>query len=111
MALDGRLQTRRCELNESESTRIQNQRRALEPRLEHSPGPTATLAIEAHGVQRRVAEDLSVQLGRLAGHLICHQAAATPDRAVRLAVDDIERQLERRLPEALRPRPLKRRSG
>ena len=72
-------------------------------------------------MQRRVTADLRVQLGPLAAHLISHQAAESADLAARLAVEDVERQLERRLakqrgqptysvpsrrlPEALRPHP------
>jgi hypothetical protein len=44
-----------------------------------------------------VAVDLRLELGPLGSHLISHQAAETADRAVRLAVEDVERQLERQL--------------
>jgi ribosome-associated translation inhibitor RaiA len=127
MALEVQLETRRCELSEAEVARIRNQLRGLERRLEHFPEPTAMLVVEEHEAQRRVTVELRVQLGPLAGHLISHQTAETPDRAVRLAVDDVERQLERRLatqrgqptfgvpsrrlPEELRPRPPKRRKS
>jgi hypothetical protein len=72
-----------------------------------------------HRDQRQVEVDLRVQLGTLGSHLISHQGAETVDRAVRLAVEDVERQLERqhavqrgepsfgvpsrRLPSTLRP--------
>jgi hypothetical protein len=40
--------------------------------------------------------DLRVQLGPLGAHLVSHQRAGTTAHAVRLAVEDVERQLERR---------------
>lgn len=84
-------------LSPDEQRRIEHHLQALERRLVHFPGPTAKLAIELHPDQRQFRADLRLQLGPLGSHLISHQAAETADRAVRLAVEHLERQLERRL--------------
>ena len=83
-------------LSELDERRIERRLRALERRLINRPEPEAVLALKAESAQRRVRADLRVQLGPLGMHLISHQDAETVDRAVRLAVEDVERQLERR---------------
>ena len=84
-------------LTPDEQRRIEHQLEALERRLVHHPEPTVKLEIELHPDQRQLGADLRLQLGPLGPHLISHQSAETADRAVRLAVEDLERQLERRL--------------
>jgi ribosome-associated translation inhibitor RaiA len=84
-------------LSAAEEDRVRHQLQTLERRLAHFPNPTAELALEAHPAQRRMEVKLRVRLGPLGGHLISQQAAETVDRAVHLAVEDLERQLERRL--------------
>lgn len=69
---------------------------SLERRLVHHPEPTAVLAVKHSPMQRRFDADLRVELGPLGAHLVSHQAAETLEHAVRLAVEDVERQLERR---------------
>jgi ribosome-associated translation inhibitor RaiA len=111
-------------LTEADERRIQHQLDGLERRLVHHPEPRAVLVFAGHENQRRVQVDLRVELGPLGGHLISHQQAETADRAVRLAIADVERQLERqhaaqrgepsfgvpsrRLPAELRPSPFTR---
>jgi ribosome-associated translation inhibitor RaiA len=96
MALTIRLSTKGLALNETERTRIERQLRALERHeLANRPAPQAALVLRRYAAQRRVAVNLRVQLGPLGRHVVSHQAAATPDQAVRLAVADVERQLER----------------
>ena len=53
--------------------------------------------VTPHGLQRQCEVDLRLQLGPLGPHLVSHQTAETVEAAVRQAVSDIERQLERRL--------------
>jgi ribosome-associated translation inhibitor RaiA len=82
-------------LSAADERRLQHQLDGLERRLVHHPEPTAVLVLTGHGRQRRVEAELRVQLGPLGGHLISHQQAETVDRAVHLAIADVERQLER----------------
>lgn len=109
------------ELSPAAETRIRHQLETLGQRVSSFPDPVADLRLEQHDTQRRVTADLTLQLGPNAQHLVSHQAAETVDRAAMLAVDDVERQLERQLasmrnehtygvpsrrePEALRPHP------
>lgn len=83
-------------LTEVEERRIRRHLQALARRLSHHPEPTATIVIRPHPGQRQTQADVRVQLGPLGPHLVSHQSAQTPDRAVGLAISDIERQLERR---------------
>jgi ribosome-associated translation inhibitor RaiA len=122
MALKRTIETRRCSLSAIEQDRIDSQFERLERRLEHYAEPAATLVLEAYEPQRRVTADLHLVFGHRAAGLVSHQSAGTADQAVRLAVEDIERQFERRLakqrgqpafgvpsrrePEALRPHPV-----
>jgi len=84
-------------LAEDEERRIMRQLGVLERRLVHRPEPTTRLVLRQERLQRTIAAQLQVQLGPLGPSLISHQRAATAERAVRLAVADIERQLERQL--------------
>ena len=122
MSLQIVLESRRCPLNDAERAHVRHQLGGLERRLVHFPEPVATLVLARHDGRRQVTADLRVRLGPHAAHLISHQAAEAVDQAVRLAVDDVERQLERRLasqrgepsfgtpsrrlPDDLRPHPL-----
>jgi ribosome-associated translation inhibitor RaiA len=95
MTMQIELRTRNCPLSPQEEKRVRHQLDALGHRVEQFPEPHATLDLKEHGTQRRVTADLRLQLGPQAQHLISHQAAETPDHAVVLAVQDVERQLER----------------
>jgi hypothetical protein len=97
MAMQIELRTGTCPLSPDEERRIRHQLDALGRRVEQFPEPLATLDLKEQGTQRRVTADLRLRLGPQGQHLISHQAAETPDRAVVLAVQDIERQLERRV--------------
>jgi ribosome-associated translation inhibitor RaiA len=121
MPLETKLEIRGLALAATEQRRIEQHLRSLERRLVKRPDPTAVLVLRDFAMQRRVEADLRVQLGPLGGHLVSHQSAESPDQAVRLAVEDVQRQLERqtarqrgeptfgvpsrRLPKALRPNP------
>jgi ribosome-associated translation inhibitor RaiA len=91
------LQTGHAALTDAEERRLERRFQALDRRLAHFPNPVARLKLTDHREQRRVQADLRVQLGPLGGHLISHQSGDTVDHAVRLAIEDVERQLERRL--------------
>jgi ribosome-associated translation inhibitor RaiA len=119
MALETIIRATGMSLSGDVEARVQHQLSALDRRLAHHPAPKAWLVLTRHREQRQIEVDLRVELGPLGSHLVSHQAAETVDRAVRLAVDDAERQLERvhavqrgepsfgvpsrRLPRSLRP--------
>jgi ribosome-associated translation inhibitor RaiA len=119
MTLETIIRASGLSLSSSDERRVQHRLEALERRLIHHPEPTASLMLTRHRDQRQIEVDLRVELGPLGSHLISHQGAETVDRAVRLAIEDVERQLERqhaaqrgepsfgvpsrRLPPSLRP--------
>lgn len=108
-------------MSEAEKERFLRHFDGLEARLRHFPEPIVEASVTDHPAQRRVELDLRVSLGPLGRHLVSHQAAETLDKAARLAVSDVERQLERqgakqrgeptfgqpsrREPRSLRPHP------
>lgn len=97
MALGITFETRDCPLGADEERHIRHHLEMLGQRLTHFPEPLATVVLKRHELQRRVEVALRVELGPLGEHLVSHQAAETATHAVRLAVEDVERQLERRL--------------
>ncbi|HEY7032821.1 MAG TPA: HPF/RaiA family ribosome-associated protein [Thermomicrobiales bacterium] len=97
MALTTQIHGGDARLGEQQNARIHRHLRRLERRLVHFPAPTAIMTLRRRPEPRQVTVDLRVELGPMAGELVSHQAAETPDHAVRLAVEDAERQLERRL--------------
>jgi ribosome-associated translation inhibitor RaiA len=121
MALEVQLHTGDLELGEDQERRIRHQLEMLGERLTHFSEPTAYLTLRDHPQQRRVTVDLRAILGPRGNELVSHQAAETAEHAVRLAIEDVERQLERfladlrgeptygvpsrRLPDELRPNP------
>jgi ribosome-associated translation inhibitor RaiA len=122
MTLETRLEVVGLTLTAAAERRIRHQLRTLDHHfLASRPAPHAVLVLRQHAAQRQVEANLQVQLGPLAGHVVSHQTAETADHAVRLAVADLERQLEhrrafqqgeptygvpsRRLPAHLRPHP------
>lgn len=97
MALSIEIHQRGHELGKTEQKRIERQLASLERRLLKFPDPRAELAVDSTAKQRLVRVDLRVALGPHGGHLVSHQEAESADVAVKDAVDDIKRQLERRL--------------
>jgi hypothetical protein len=97
MTLEVRLQTHGYVLNPAEERQIYQQLEGLERRLVHRPAPVVEVVLTPYAGQRRVETALRVLLGPLGPHLVSHQSAETAGHAVRLAVSDVERQLERRL--------------
>ena len=82
-------------LTAAQDQRVRRHLTALERRLAHRPEPIAVLAFSGRSGQREVVASLRVQLGPLGPTLASSQAAQTPDRAAHLAIQAIERQLER----------------
>ncbi len=99
MTLSIQLNLQGLELAELDQRRVRAHLQSLERRLADRPQPAAVLVLHHHVNQRRFAADLRIQLGPLGPTLVSHQAAETPDHATRLAVEDVERQLERRTSE------------
>ena len=83
-------------LTDAERQRIDHHLMAIEKRLQHRPEPSATLVLEEHRSRRVIEANLRIQLGPLGDHVVSHQTAETVDKAVRLAVEDVERQIERK---------------
>ena len=127
MALNSTVSVEGLALTEEERRRVDHHLAGLEKRLVKHPDPKAVLRLTAYAGPRRIEADLRLQVGPLGHHLISHQHAETPDQATRLAVADVERQLERqhavqrgepsygvpsrRLPKHLRPQPPGREEG
>jgi hypothetical protein len=121
MTLEIKVQSHGLALDEADERRVRELLEGLGRRLAHRPEPTAVLVLTPRGRQRQIQADLRIQLGPLGPTLVSHQAAETTEHSVRLAVADIERQLERRtatqrgeptygvpsrrLPAELRPHP------
>ena len=82
-------------LSEVDQRRMRSHLRSLERRLKNRSEPAAVLVLREHADQRRVEADLRIELGPLGPTLVSHQAAETPDLAIKRAVEDVERELER----------------
>ena len=96
MALTIQIDRGNTGLSPRERRRIRYRLAHLGRRMTMHPHPVAALALTVHPTEREAEVDLRVSLGPHAGHLVSHQRAGELDHAVRLAVDDVERQLERR---------------
>jgi len=97
MPLDIQLHTGGIDLGADREDKIMRKVHTLDVRLASFPNPLAIVRLRQHPDQRRVDVDLRVELVPHGASLISHQGAETPDHAIRLAVEDIERQLERRI--------------
>jgi hypothetical protein len=82
-------------LNAAQEQRVRHHLAALSRRLERRPEPIAVLSFSGPNGQREIQASLRVQLGPLGPTLTSSQAATTPDRAAHLAIQAVERQLER----------------
>ena len=99
MTLSIQVEVQGLKLPATDERRIHAHFQSLERRLADRPEPSAVLVLQEHVDQRRVVADLRIELGPLGPTLVSHQAAETPDRAAKLALEDVERQLERRTSE------------
>lgn len=97
MPLEIEVHRRGVSLTRLEEERIERHLRSLERRVDKFPNPRLELAIEDQATPRGVRVDLRLALGPLGGHLVSHQEGPSSDVAVKAAVDDAKRQLERRL--------------
>ena len=82
-------------LSVAQEQRIHHHLAALGKRLEHRPEPIAVLAFSGPNGRREIAANLRLRLGPLGPTLTSSQSARTPDQAAHLAIQAIERQLER----------------
>jgi ribosome-associated translation inhibitor RaiA len=119
MSLTTQCKTHDLVLTGRQRQRVEHHLERLAKRLAQRPAPHAKLLITRHAAPRTIQVDLQVELGRLGSSLISHQSGDTVEQAVRRAVADAERQLERlqaaqraehtfgvpsrRLPRSLRP--------
>ena len=76
---------------------IEHQVEGLGRRVKHYPEPRLHLVLSRHWQPQRGVAELRLQLGPLGPSLVSHQQAPSLDRAVKAAIDDLERQLERHL--------------
>jgi hypothetical protein len=97
MPLSTRVETHGFELSPIDERRFEYHLHALEVRLEKRPEPSAILILTRHRATRVIEANLRIQLGPLGSHPLARETAETADHATRLAVEKIERQLERRV--------------
>ncbi|CAN5653641.1 hypothetical protein BH23CHL5_BH23CHL5_26150 [soil metagenome] len=97
MAMEVQLHHRGVTLSSLEEERIQRHVRSLDRRVAKFPSPRLEMAITNEASPRGVRVDLRLALGPLGGHLVSHQEGPSSDVAVKAAVGDVKRQLERRL--------------
>jgi hypothetical protein len=82
-------------LTTTQEQRVRRHLSALGRRLVHRPEPIAVLSFAGPNGRREIEASLRVRLGPLGPTLTGSQAAPTPDRAAHLAIQAVERQLER----------------
>jgi hypothetical protein len=97
MTLTITLERHGAQLSPTDERRMQHHLEHLGRRLVNRPEPTAVLSISEQGHRHEIVASLRVQLGPLGPTLVSSQSASTADQATRLAVEAIERQLERRI--------------
>jgi len=95
MALTIIIKSQNLTLSATDEAGLRHQLEALEHRLVHHPSPMVEIGLTQLEGPLRFEVDFRLQLGPLGAHLISHQSAASIHRAARLAIDDVERQLER----------------
>jgi hypothetical protein len=95
MTLTVTLERRGVPLSTLQEQRVHHHLTTLGRRLDHRPEPIAVLSFSEPSGQREIEASLRVQLGPLGPTLTSRQAAQTPDRAAHLAIQAVERQLER----------------
>lgn len=89
------LNTPRTELNPESEKRILRHIAGLERRLVNFQNPLITITIKDRPTERRHTADVRVQLGVDGVELVSHQSGEAAEYAAKLAIEDIERQLER----------------
>ncbi|HYP61299.1 MAG TPA: HPF/RaiA family ribosome-associated protein [Thermomicrobiales bacterium] len=89
------LHTPKTELSQDSEKRIQRHVAGLERRLVNFPTALISLTVRDRATERRHTVDLRVNLGVDGDVLVSHQSGDSAEHATRLAVEDVERQLER----------------
>ena len=80
-----------------EEERIQRHSKSLEKKDREVSQPSHGTCNRRTDSPAGVRVDLRLALGPLGGHLVSHQDGPSADVAVKAAIDDVKRQLERRL--------------
>ncbi len=83
-------------LDDVQERHIRHQLSSLERRLAHRSEPVAHLVLTHQPQQRLYRANLRVHLGPDGPTLVSRQAAQEADHAARMAVEAVERELERR---------------
>lgn len=89
------LLTPKTHLSPDAEKRVQRYLDGLERRLTKFHNHTVTLTVRDRSTERRFTADALVALGVDGVELVSHNNGETAEQAARLAVEDIERQLER----------------
>jgi len=89
------LHTPKTDLSPDAEKRIQRHIAGLERRLVNFQNPQITITIKDRPTERRHTADVRVQLGVDGVELVSHHGGEAAEHAARLAIEDIERQLER----------------
>ncbi len=89
------IHTPKTELSPDAEHRIQRHIAGLERRLVKFKNPRGRLTIKNRPTERRHTADLVLELGVDGVELVSHDAGESAEHAARLAIEDVERQLER----------------
>ena len=89
------LNTPKTHLTPDSEKRIQRHIAGLERRLVNFHNPLVTITIRDRPTERRHTADVRVQLGVDGVDLVSHNGGETAEQAVRQAIEDVQRQLER----------------
>jgi ribosome-associated translation inhibitor RaiA len=95
MEMPTELHTPKTELSQDSEKRIQRHIAGLERRLVNFPTALISLTVRDRSTERRHTVDLRVTPGVDGDVLVSHQSGESAEHATRLAVEDVERQLER----------------
>ena len=87
--------TPKTHLSPDSEKRIQRHIAGLERRLVNFQNPLINVTIRDRATERRHTADVRVQLGVDGTDLVSHNSGETAEQAARLAIEDVERQLER----------------
>ena len=89
------IHTPKTDLSPDAEHRIQRHIAGLERRLGKFKNPQGRLTIKDRPTERRHTADLVLELGVDGVQLVSHDAGESAEHAARLAIEDVERQLER----------------
>lgn len=89
------LNTPGTQLSPDSAKRIQRHIAGLERRLVKFANPLITITVKDRTTERRHTADVRVNLGVDGVELVSHNEGASAEQAARLAIEDVQRQLER----------------